>query len=101
MATILCVEPDPPLGDLLTCALRRDGCTVLEEEAGAPVPRLVRYGAVDLVVLDLALPDQPCLAVLAVRASTEAPILLTGTATEQEVVRGLALGADDHLGHAL
>lgn len=98
MATILYADADTYLTDLLTYALTREGYTVHPVASGAEVLPTVRAEAVDLVMLDLDLPDQEALAVLAaLRSFSTIPVLLTGRAAEEIIVRGFGLGADDHV----
>jgi DNA-binding response OmpR family regulator len=98
-ATILLVEDERKLRDLVRSYLERAGFTVLSTESGAEAITLAFSAAPDLVVLDLGLPDVPGEAVAReVRAVGHMPILmLTARSSEEDRIRGLELGADDYV----
>ena len=98
-ATVLVVEDEPKLRDLVRTFLERDGLTVLTASSGADALTLATKTAPDLVVLDLGLPDVPGESVAAeLRARSDVLILmLTAKAEESDRVRGLELGADDYV----
>ncbi len=58
-ATVLLVEDEPELRELLRSCLERAGFTVLSTGSGAEAITLAASAAPDLVVLDLGLPDVP------------------------------------------
>ncbi|HEY2505526.1 MAG TPA: response regulator transcription factor [Streptosporangiaceae bacterium] len=97
--TILLVEDERKLRDLVRSYLERAGYTVLSTESGAEAITLAASAAPDLVVLDLGLPDVPGETVAReVRAAGGTPILmLTAKSTEDDRIRGLELGADDYV----
>jgi DNA-binding response OmpR family regulator len=99
MPTILIVEDEPKLRDLLRGYFERDGMTVLTAATGAEGLSLVTSAKPDLVVLDLGLPDIPGESVLGeIRRSSQLPVLmLTAKADEEDRIRGLELGADDYV----
>ncbi|MGW5049577.1 response regulator transcription factor [Actinokineospora sp. NPDC004072] len=94
---ILVVEDDPGMAAAIVDALRSRGHGVLRVGTAAEVAEL--RAEVDLVLLDLGLPDGDGLDVLRElrRASEVAVVVLTARDTERDVVRGLHLGADDYL----
>lgn len=59
MPTILIVEDEAKLRDVLRGYFERDGMTVLTAATGAEGLSLVTHAKPDLVVLDLGLPDIP------------------------------------------
>ena len=98
MTTVLLVEDDPAISEPLTRALGREGYDVRAHATGAEALADIR--GVDLVVLDLGLPDMDGLDVAReVRASgNRVPILiLTARTDEVDMVVGLDAGADDYL----
>jgi DNA-binding response OmpR family regulator len=97
---LLLVEDDPAIARPLVRALEREGFAVEQLEAGEPAIRRVDAGDVDLVVLDLTLPDLDGLDVCRrIRASHPSlPIvMLTARREEVDVVVGLDAGADDYV----
>jgi len=98
-ATVLVVEDERKLRDLVRGYLEREGLGVLTTESGAEAIALARESAPDLLILDLGLPDVPGEEVAReVRAFSSVPILmLTAKASEEDRIHGLELGADDYL----
>jgi len=98
-ATVLLVEDERKLRDLVRSYLERAGFTVLSTESGAEAITLAASAAPDIVVLDLGLPDVSGETVAReVRAVAATPILmLTAKATEDDRIAGLELGADDYV----
>ncbi|MGH9069013.1 MAG: response regulator transcription factor [Acidimicrobiales bacterium] len=98
-ATVLVVEDEPKLRDLVRSYLEHEGLSVLSTGSGAEAITLFRSGRPDLIVLDLRLPDIPGEEVLRdVRRTGDVPIvMLTAKAEEHDRVAGLALGADDYV----
>jgi DNA-binding response OmpR family regulator len=98
-ATVLVVEDERKLRDLVRSYLERAGFTVLSTGSGAEAIAMAADGAPDLVVLDLGLPDVPGETVAReLRTASAVPILmLTARSTEEDRIRGLELGADDYV----
>jgi DNA-binding response OmpR family regulator len=98
-ATILLVEDERKLRELVRSYLERSGFTVLSAASGAEALSLVGSAVPDLVVLDLGLPDVPGETVAReLRSTAPIPILmLTAKASEEDRIRGLELGADDYV----
>ena len=100
MNRLLLVEDDQAIARPLLRALEREGFAVEHVEAGEPAIARVHAGGIDLVVLDLTLPDVDGLDVCRqIRSSHPAlPILmLTARREEVDVVVGLDAGADDYV----
>lgn len=97
--TVLIVEDERKLRELLRSYLERDGLTVLTASTGAEALSLAATGQPDLLVLDLGLPDIPGESVAQeIRAASAMPILmLTAKSGEEDRVHGLELGADDYV----
>jgi DNA-binding response OmpR family regulator len=98
-ATVLLVEDERKLRDLVRSYLERAGFAVLSTGSGAEALTLAASAAPDLVVLDLGLPDVPGETVAReLRLAGQTPILmLTARTSEEDRVRGLELGADDYV----
>ena len=98
-ATVLVVEDEKKIRDLVRGMLERVGLTVVSAGSGAEAIDLAGRVHPDLVVLDLGLPDVPGEEVAReVRRLAETPIvMLTAKVAEADRIRGLELGADDYL----
>jgi DNA-binding response OmpR family regulator len=98
-ATVLLVEDEKKLRELIRSYLERAGFNVLSTGSGAEAITLAVSAAPDLVVLDLGLPDVSGETVAReVRATGPTPILmLTAKAAEEDRIAGLELGADDYV----
>ncbi len=79
--------------------LERDGFRVVEALDARSGLAVVRRESVDLIVLDLGLPDGNGLDLLRTfRSTSDVPIIIvTGRSEETDRVVGLELGADDYL----
>src|ERR1700674_1975218 len=89
VATILVVDDEPRIVQLVRDYLEHGGFTVLVASDGAAALRTARTGRPDLVVLDLG---------RALRRDGEVPIImLTARNEESDKLVGLELGADDYL----
>jgi two-component system, OmpR family, alkaline phosphatase synthesis response regulator PhoP len=99
VATILVVDDEPRIVQLVRDYLEHGGFTVLVASDGATALRTARTGRPDLVVLDLGLPGLDGLDVTrALRRDGEVPIImLTARTEESDKLVGLELGADDYL----
>jgi DNA-binding response OmpR family regulator len=98
-ATILLVEDERKLRDLVRTYLERAGFAVLSTDSGADALTVAGTAGPDLIVLDLGLPDVPGEAVAReIRATSQIPILiLTARSSEEDRIAGLELGADDYV----
>ncbi|MCE9668023.1 response regulator transcription factor [Myxococcus stipitatus] len=97
---VLVVEDDPAIRRGIGDALRFEGYEVLEAGIREEGQRLAERTPVDLVLLDLVLPDGDGLDLLRdVRKSrpTLPVIILTARGQEEDRIRGLKLGADDYV----
>lgn len=99
MQTVLVVEDERKLRELLRGYLERAGFAVLTTGLGAEAIELGLTADPALVVLDLGLPDIPGEEVARVlRCSVQVPILmLTARSADEDRIRGLELGADDYV----
>ncbi len=99
MQTVLVVEDERKLRELLRGYLERAGFAVLTTGSGAEAIELGRSADPALVVLDLGLPDIPGEEVAReLRSTVQVPILmLTARSGDEDRIRGLELGADDYV----
>jgi DNA-binding NtrC family response regulator len=101
VSTILVVDDERLIRWSLKDRLVRAGHTVLEAGDAAQARRTLAGGSVDLVVLDLRLPDSDDLSLLTrIRAATPAPavILMTAHGTHDVADEALKLGASRFVG---
>ena len=98
-AHILVVDDDPAIRELINEYLTENDFKVSVAETGADMDRVLAVEIVDLVILDLKLPDEDGLAIARrLRESLDLPIIiLTGRKEEVDRVMGLELGADDYV----
>ena len=99
--TVLVVEDEPNIRELVALHLQLDGWTVTSTGDGQDALRLARAEPFDLVILDLMLPGLDGMTVLrALRreaAGDVTVLLLTARREESDKVLGLESGADDYL----
>ncbi len=97
--TILVVDDDQKLVELIKLYLERDGYRVLTAYDGREALELARSKCPNLIILDLMLPGVDGLDVCEIlRRESKVPIImLTARATEQDRITGLDLGADDYI----
>ncbi len=97
--TILVVDDDPQIREVVRLSLGQAGFDV--EEAGDGAQALATFGKVgpDLIVLDIGLPEMDGRDVCReLRRKSDVPVLfLTAEADEIDRVVGLELGADDYV----
>jgi len=97
--TILVVDDEPNIADLVELYLRRDGFRVVKVATGEDAVAAVTTHRPRLVVLDVGLPDIDGLEVCRrLRQNSSIPVIfLTARDTEIDRVLGLELGADDYV----
>jgi DNA-binding response OmpR family regulator len=98
-ATILVVDDEPPIVDLVRGYLEREGYVVQAVGDGPSAVEAVREIRPDVVILDLMLPGFDGVeACRRIRAFSDAYILmLTARSEEIDRIVGLSVGADDYL----
>jgi DNA-binding response OmpR family regulator len=97
---LLVIEDDHRIANLLRQGLEEEGYQVVVASDGQSGLELGQTGQFDMVILDLMLPrlDGYDVARSLRRAGNRTPILmLTARDSNQEVIRGLDLGADDYI----
>jgi two-component system KDP operon response regulator KdpE len=96
---ILLIDDDRDLAEMLRVALEDEGHRVLVAHNGRDGLRHFYGSKPDLVILDLMMPGMDGWTVCErIRELSETPLLiLTARSNEQDVTRGLYLGADDYI----
>jgi DNA-binding response OmpR family regulator len=99
VTTVLVVDDEPIVRDVVVRYLRRDGFSTLEAGDGELARTLIETGDLSLVVLDVMLPGTDGLELCRwIRSRSELPvILLTARGEEADRIVGLELGADDYV----
>ncbi len=99
MATVLVVDDEPIVREVVVRYLQREGHTTLEADHGDRAREMLEQQSPDLVVLDVMLPGTDGLELCRwIRARSELPvILLTARGEEADRIVGLELGADDYV----
>jgi sigma-B regulation protein RsbU (phosphoserine phosphatase) len=100
--SILVVEDDELVRDALVAALQHHGYDVVAATTGSEALARLAEGLPDLVLSDVNMPDLDGFALLArvredARTRTVPFVFLTARGDEDDLVRGLGLGADDYL----
>ncbi len=98
-ATVLVVDDDPRIRDLLRSSLQAEGFSVLEAGTSEDVYRQLDEFRVDLITMDVLLDKENGLDLVRdIRKLSEIPIILvTGRVDLIDTVLGLELGADDYI----
>jgi two-component system phosphate regulon response regulator PhoB len=101
-ATVLVVEDEPQIQELVAVNLEHSGHKVLRAASAEEAEAAIRNALPDVLVLDWMLPGESGLAfarrLRADERTRELPILmLTARAMEQDKLSGLDAGADDYL----
>ena len=102
MLSVLIADDEPHVVELVRVTLEDDRVQVFEAGDGQTALAVAEALAIDLVFLDVHLPDLSGLDVCrALRANPRVAaariVMLTAAAQQEDVVRGLAAGADDYL----
>ena len=100
--TILIVEDEPAIVDLVAFTLREAGWTAFAVDTGAEAWAFIQRRTPQLVLLDWMLPDQTGLRLLArIRSDRQLQaipvIMLTARSMEEDKIAGLDHGADDYI----
>ena len=99
MATVLVVDDEPIVREVVVRYLTREGHRTLEAGDGSVAREVIEGFDLDLVVLDLMLPGTDGLELCRwIRGRSELPvIMLTARGEEADRIVGLELGADDYV----
>lgn len=97
--TILIVDDEPSIRDILVYNLEREGYRTIEASDGATAVNMALEQKPDLILLDIMLPKLDGLSVCKrIKNSYNVPILiLTAKDAEIDKILGLELGADDYI----
>ncbi len=98
-ASILVVDDEPEIADLVSVYLRGEGFQVFPCGSGGEALEVLNREKIDLAVLDVMLPDVSGLTLCAeIRRSWQFPILMLTAKTEDtDKIMGLTVGADDYV----
>jgi two-component system OmpR family response regulator len=99
MATILVVDDDPHIREVVCFALRKDGYITIEAGDGAECLQRFSESHIDLVVLDILMPELDGTEVCReLRKRSQVPIVFLSSKDEEiDRIIGLELGGDDYL----
>lgn len=99
MSSILIVDDEPQILEILSSYLKKEGYHVLTAEVGKHALEIAESYPLRLIILDLMLPDMTGEEVCrTIRKTSRVPILmLTAKSSEADRVTGLEIGADDYL----
>src|SRR6266498_463350 len=100
MTTVLVVDDEPLVRDVVTRYLERDGHRVVTAADGDSARKIIERESPSLVLLDVMLPGETDGLALCrwIRSTSELPvILLTARVDEADRIVGLELGADDYV----
>jgi DNA-binding response OmpR family regulator len=102
MLSVLIADDEPHVVELVRVTLEDERVRVFEAADGETALAVAEAVAIDLVLLDVHLPDLSGLEVCrAFRANPRFAnariVMLTAAAQQEDIVRGLAAGADDYL----
>ncbi|MGE0491227.1 MAG: response regulator transcription factor [Vulcanimicrobiota bacterium] len=97
--TVLVVDDEEAIVEILTMNLIREGYTVLSADHGKAALDQVRSGSPDLMLLDVGLPDMDGFQVCAeLRGFSTIPVIMvTARGEDVDKILGLETGADDYI----
>ncbi len=97
--TILVVDDDPNIRDVVVFALEKANMGTAQASDGHQALQMAKQGAHDLIILDINMPEMDGLeACKALRKTSDVPILFLSSRDEEiDKVIGFELGADDYL----
>ena len=99
MSTVLIVEDEKSIVDLISFNLKREGYEILEAYDGQKGLELALSGKADLMLLDVMLPLMDGFEVLKkLRETSSLPVIMvTAREEERDKILGLETGADDYI----
>jgi len=101
-ASIMVVEDDQDIRELVIYNLGKEGYTVVSAESGEQALKLIESANPDLIVLDIMLPGMDGIEVLrslkqGSRYAQIPVIMATAKSEDSDIITGLELGADDYI----
>ncbi|GIO35085.1 MULTISPECIES: response regulator transcription factor [Paenibacillus] len=98
MATILVVEDEKPINDLITMNLRLVGHQFFKAFGGMEVPPILEREKIDLILLDVMLPELDGFELMRRIRSLNIPVIfITAKDSLADRITGFELGADDYI----
>jgi len=99
MSKLLLIDDDSEMLEITAAGFREAGYTVTVIECGENAVTFIRENPPDCVILDVMLPGLDGFAVCkAIRKVSSVPVIfLTGRVSEEDMVTGLLIGADDYI----
>jgi DNA-binding response OmpR family regulator len=99
VSTVLVVDDEPSVRDVVVRYLKQEGYTTLEAGDGDAARAMLETQTPSLIILDLMLPGMDGLSLCRwIRERSELPvIMITALGEESDRLTGLELGADDYL----
>jgi two-component system OmpR family response regulator len=99
MPRVLIADDEPNIREVISFALERAGFATVTARNGTEALQQVRRGPVDLIVLDIGMPEMDGLEVCRqIRKTSEVPILFLSARDEEiDRVLGLEIGGDDYV----
>lgn len=100
--TILIVDDEEDIIELIKYNLKNEGYSILTAEAGEQAIKIAKQARPDLIVLDLMLPGMDGLEVTRYLRSNDQTrdlpiVILTAKGEESDIITGLELGANDYI----
>lgn len=96
--TILVVDDEESIRELIQFNLERERYTVMTASTGEEALSMTQHHKPDLIILDLMLPGIDGLEVCKALSSYDIPILMvTAKSEDSDIILGLEMGADDYI----
>lgn len=97
--TILVVEDEQKIVDVIKAYLKSEKCKVIEAYDGNAATQMLNKETPDLIILDIMLPGIDGIQILKnIRTSSKIPVIMLSAKSEEvDRIIGLELGADDYV----
>lgn len=97
--TILLVDDDPSIREMIEIYLKNEGYEVLHASTGREALKMVKHHSIDCILLDMMMPEMDGLeACVEIRKREHMPIIfLTAKSEDLDKITGLTVGADDYV----
>ncbi|MDC7225715.1 MAG: response regulator transcription factor [Spirochaetales bacterium] len=98
-ATVLIIEDEPQIAELISLYLKKEGIDTKHTLTGEDGLELLQVGNIDLIILDINLPGMDGFEVLQkIRRIEELPVIIVSARQEDEdMIMGFGIGADDYV----